>query len=176
MQSIPLAVLKLNDLDASKLLLKLHAIHTACGIETPSTALFTIVRNILHAIHTACGIETRNAKGASCGSRYCMQSIPLAVLKRDNHQRTAHNAPHCMQSIPLAVLKQGVPKRWRTLHRLHAIHTACGIETLDNRLEKFWVCILHAIHTACGIFFIFSALFSNVRFFYGIMELLEDSF
>ena len=128
MQSIPLAVLK----------------HDKNGWLKPEAAL--------HAIHTACGIETM-----------LMEQVYFEYI-------------HCMQSIPLAVLKLMNVTALVAVSKLHAIHTACGIETLDNRLEKFWVCILHAIHTACGIFFIFSALFSNVRFFYGIMELLEDSF
>ena len=57
MQSIPLAVLKL-------------------AIAPPK-----IVKNALHAIHTACGIETPKIGRRPHGSWYCMQSIPLAVLK-----------------------------------------------------------------------------------------------
>ena len=57
MQSIPLAVLKLNNLsDVIEIILKLHAIHTACGIETCQEKLVTF------------------------WFWNCMQSIPLAVF------------------------------------------------------------------------------------------------
>ena len=36
----------------------LHAIHTACGIETLSSIVNVTSTELLHAIHTACGIET----------------------------------------------------------------------------------------------------------------------
>ena len=81
-----------------------------------------------------------------------MQSIPLAVLKRDVDDVTIIGDDYCMQSIPLAVLKHFVLP---TL--IPPFHIACN----PYRLRYF---------------FIFSAVFSNVRFFYGIMELLEDSF
>ena len=59
-----------------------------------------------------------------------MQSIPLAVLKLPCAIKGVHEAEHCMQSIPLAVLKrQNYLQRFLTC-LLHAIHTACGIETL----------------------------------------------
>ena len=57
MQSMPLAVLKLP----------------AQRRETN--------RPTLHAIHTACGIETKRGNFASVFGENCMQSIPLAVLK-----------------------------------------------------------------------------------------------
>ena len=60
MQSIPLAVLK-----------------QYVGL---STGKF----NVLHAIHTACGIETRRGENVSSELINCMQSIPLAVLKQDS--------------------------------------------------------------------------------------------
>ena len=39
-----------------------------------------------------------------------------------------------MQSIPLAVLKQGAEMRHLDEIKLHAIHTACGIETAQEVL------------------------------------------
>ena len=129
MQSIPLAVLKPIVPLKRTLPIKLHAIHTACGIETNMVVSpFTITSN-------------------------CMQSIPLAVLKRlnpreegreiacnpyrlrywNNDSRLVENTnrsiacnPYrlrywnffsstrrwhlldCMQSIPLAVLKHRI--------------------------------------------------------------------
>ena len=60
MQSIPLAVLKLRFLRARKsLLFQLHAVHTACGIETNEPYGNHIQVYQLHAVHTACGIETK---------------------------------------------------------------------------------------------------------------------
>ena len=81
MQSIPLAVLKRSPFHLIKKNISLHAIHTACGIETrlprpPPLHLQDCMQSIplavlklkipwrrdfvvgLHAIHTACGIET----------------------------------------------------------------------------------------------------------------------
>ena len=44
----------------------------------------------LHAIHTACGIETSDhLSNVEEFVTSCMQSIPLAVLKRYLHQRTS---------------------------------------------------------------------------------------
>ena len=44
---------------------------------------------------------------------------------------------HCMQSILLAVLKPPLPVRVRQkLSRLHAIHTACGVEEGQIRAES----------------------------------------
>ena len=61
MQSIPLAVLKLNRLrDEEDFGIELHAIHTACGIETTVIGCSSKPLNRLHAIHTACGIETQH--------------------------------------------------------------------------------------------------------------------
>ena len=59
---------------------------------------------------------------------------------------------------------------------LHAIHTACGIETEINNISDHVIDQLHAIHTACGIFFIFRYFFSNDGFFYGIMKLSRKYF
>ena len=64
----------------------------------------------------------------------CMQSIPLAVLKHDAIRNAVVLLNHCMQSIPLAVLKHHLmelDKNKRT--PLHAIHTACGIETSEPK-------------------------------------------
>ena len=82
MQSIPLAVLKLFSCRELATHLKLHAIHTACGI------------------------ETRKSDSTVLCDTHCMQSIPLAVLKRQLDRLTVCILLHCMQSIPLAVLKQ----------------------------------------------------------------------
>ena len=105
---------------------------------------------------------------------YCMQSIPLAVLKHSCQKRDGGQAEHCMQSIPLAVLKLCSKGRVPRSSTLHAIHTACGIEThlnaagqqeiehcmqsiplavlkLRHMRESRSVYKLHAIHTACGI-------------------------
>ena len=130
MQSIPLAVLKLAQPSLVFNHEVLHAIHTACGIETIIPPFARVCRLVLHAIHTACGIETisglthlHNTKTlhaihTACGietekslpflpfGRYCMQSIPLAVLKLLSSFNTRMDVSNCMQSIPLAVLKQ----------------------------------------------------------------------
>ena len=85
MRFIPLAVLKLARASTSQTLLgALHAIHTACGIETRE--IFHIAEGLLglHAIHTACGIETGLLTRISTQINDCMQFIPLAVLKRGN--------------------------------------------------------------------------------------------
>ena len=81
MQSIPLAVLKHGFFKSVALVFELHAIHTACGIET------------LQAL----------PDGWTEGD--CMQSIPLAVLKLCLPVWKITNLVNCMQSIPLAVLK-----------------------------------------------------------------------
>ena len=39
-------------------IIELHAIHTACGIETSFEESVSLFHGLLHAIHTACGIET----------------------------------------------------------------------------------------------------------------------
>ena len=107
MQSIPLAVLKpfQNRLRDREIIL--HAIHTACGIETiviidsffkwltncmqsiplavlKQLNLFMVhpENTLLHAIHTACGIETCTHELSRTRHFHCMQSIPLAVLKQ----------------------------------------------------------------------------------------------
>ena len=58
MQSIPLAVLKLRREDSKQ-----------------------NEHDELHAIHTACGIETMYLLSGENGASNCMQSVPLAVLK-----------------------------------------------------------------------------------------------
>ena len=128
MQSIPLAVLKLVYIGYPTVLSLLHAIHTACGIETFAQDAGTRLLEQLHAIHTACGIETPSPTTLPSRNLHCMQSIPLAVLKRAS--RTYYN-----------------PRR----ELLHAIHTACGIETLAETYLRNRGMRLHAIHTACGI-------------------------
>ena len=63
------------------------------------------------------------------GRQCCMQSIPLAVLKQRRRRKLRQGLPCCMQSIPLAVLKRNM-RFFLIFHgKLHAIHTACGIET-----------------------------------------------
>ena len=105
MQSIPLAVLKLYRGFLLQMERLLHAIHTACGIETAELVYPHQIHSSLHAIHTACGIET------------------IAPATKTN------TATNCMQSIPLAVLKLISPTSTSRWEVLHAIHTACGIET-----------------------------------------------
>ena len=106
----------------------LHAIHTACGIETRHKLNLRIEIDLLHAIHTACGIETIS-----------LASWMLSPL------------PNCMQSIPLAVLKLAPHALRDEDDLLHAIHTACGIETLSSIVNVTSTELLHAIHTACGV-------------------------
>ena len=114
MQSIPLAVLKLeNEFSIAESSRKLHAIHTACGIETPQVCQ-----------HRRC-------------YRDCMQSIPLAVLKHARFGENTDCATNCMQSIPLAVLKRSHGNHGTVVQKLHAIHTACGIETVVSISQIF---------------------------------------
>ena len=93
-----------------------------------------------------------------------MQSIPLAVLKLPFPNDRLEVA-NCMQSIPLAVLKLSHLLQRVLLLRLHAIHTACGIETnkIANHTRAKWP--LHAIHTACGIFLFLARFFQTRAFF-----------
>ena len=65
----------------------LHAIHTACGIETATGEIAQSTSRKLHAIHTACGIETCALYGNAYHFLDCMQSIPLAVLKPCRSER-----------------------------------------------------------------------------------------
>ena len=37
------------------------------------------------------------------------------------------------------------------MDELHAIHTACGIETIYGKVPSSSMTLLHAINTACGI-------------------------
>ena len=107
----------------------LHAIRTACGIETRTSASLRLIAPdcmqsvplavlklhlvdeplepvVLHAIRTACGIETGKTTNFQVGCPlYCMQSVPLAVLKHVVDDAVAEFGCHCMQSVPLAVLK-----------------------------------------------------------------------
>ena len=76
MQSIPLAVLKL--------LFRLIEMR---------------VNPLLHAIHTACGIETLVRASHTHPRTNCMQSIPLAVLKKD---RFVQKIPKSMKRSPAA--------------------------------------------------------------------------
>ena len=59
----------------------------------------------------------------------CMQFIPLAVLKLRIVHLFEEIQINCMQFIPLAVLKRYQPILLLLVAQLHAIHTACGIET-----------------------------------------------
>ena len=127
MQSIPLAVLKPK----------------RSGTRRPSRPL--------HAIHTACGIETTLPPPCTARLCYCMQSMPLAVLKHIHGLVAVSTMSYCMQSIPLAVLKQNTCERIAEPILLHAIHTACGIETLSSIVNVTSTELLHAIHTACGV-------------------------
>ena len=64
--------------------------------------------------------------------QHCMQSIPLAVLKLLYNAIIPKHKENCMQSIPLAVLKRKSFSVLRSIdYTLHAIHTACGIETVS---------------------------------------------
>ena len=112
MQSIPLAVLKLlviHPKDSIEVKMKLHAIHTACGIETVSTNHDKNYRNVLHAIHTACGIETSRL----------LNQIRAAVLLHAIHTACG------IETTSRHIQKQRE-------YSLHAIHTACGIETCGH--------------------------------------------
>ena len=114
----------------------MHAIHTACGIETSVAIYSSMPISQLHAIHTACGIETDPSRRAARARRHCMQSIPLAVLKLHIAIFVYGRIRYCMQSIPLAVLKHSSAQKLAALSlTLHAIHTACGIETRAGKDE-----------------------------------------
>ena len=80
MQSIPLAVLKHAHLYHSSSDASLHAVHTACGIETSKRNMRDHQNAPLHAVHTACGIETYWTLITQIFPLHCMQSIPLAVF------------------------------------------------------------------------------------------------
>ena len=82
---------------------------------------------------------------------HCMQSIPLAVLKLFCCRTWRLRVSYCMQSIPLAVLKRIISFHFQLSVILHAIHTACGIETQTRHAPWTRTPRLHAIHTACGI-------------------------
>ena len=129
-----------------------------------------------------------------------MQSIPLAVLKQKRLQFVKIKSIDCMQFIPLVVLKH---RRWivdqSVRSPLHAIHTACGIETsaqsvchdsLCHCMQFIPLAVLkrrpiyigkRIIDIACNpyrlrYFFIFRYFFSNDGFFYGIMKLSRKCF
>ena len=81
-----------------------------------------------------------------------------------------------MQSIPLAVLKHSTRDKHEYCYELHAIHTACGIETNRySRLQYFLCYCMQSIPLAV-FFFIFRYFFSNDGFFYGIMKLSRKYF
>ena len=80
MQSIPLAVLKQIKFN-------------------PADCLHNSLRIKLHAIHTACGIETFPSEMDRVVPSYCMQSIPLAVLKKE---RFVQKIPKSMKRSPAA--------------------------------------------------------------------------
>ena len=116
----------------------MHAIHTACGIETSRRYRTRWDTIGLHAIHTACGIETFLPKPVKFVLRNCMQFIPLAVLKLEESSSDDSKALNCMQFIPLAVLKLVVNESDVVNEfTLHAIHTACGIETTTRDGREF---------------------------------------
>ena len=106
MQSIPLAVLKL-----------LPVVATQC-----------FRQNCMQSIPLAV-LKQRITLSATSKWRDCMQSIPLAVLKLAPLIAFLIFSPYCMQSIPLAVLKHKNCSAIKSLLTLHAVHTACGIET-----------------------------------------------
>ena len=104
-----------------------------------------------------------------------------------------------MQSIPLAVLKHNGGGEKKNNEALHAIHTACGIETLMFVMERmqFLYCMQSiplavlkqracSLERVCCLiacnpyrlryFFIFRYFFSNDGFFYGIMKLSRKCF
>ena len=56
-----------------------------------------------------------------CEGRYCMQSIPLAVLKRKRPFVNDEIISNCMQSIPLAVLKP-----WKECHQSKSRQIVCN--------------------------------------------------
>ena len=149
MQSIPLAVLKQICLRGLLLSRLLHAIHTACGIETrrwiiwsmlpkdcmQSIPLAVLKHNdplllprpqALHAIHTACGIETSKHGFREPHNRIACNPYRLRYWNFP-HFLIQLFVVYCMQSIPLAVLKQNAFHNFPSFLKLHAIHTACGI-------------------------------------------------
>ena len=111
-----------------------------------------------------------------CEGRYCMQSIPLAVLKQKRLQFVKIKSIDCMQFIPLVVLKH---RRWivdqSVRSPLHAIHTACGIETPSHLHWK-------TNHRHCmqsiplAVFFYFPLLFFKRRIFLWHNEAITKMF
>ena len=106
MQSIPLAVLK----------------------HQPSKGLLKTLYNCMQSIPLAV-LKLAQSEVVGTTHRDCMQSIPLAVLKPCSFDQILSKTKNCMQSIPLAVLKPHHPGWLTSDSTLHAIHTACGIET-----------------------------------------------
>ena len=130
MQSVPLAVLKPETSKCPLLNFLLHAIRTACGIETHEMRRSLSTVSVLHAIRTACGIET--------APFYVL--IEEHVIACNPYRLRYWNATstvfcpmsiNCMQSVPLAVLKLRHPDALLLWPKLHAIRTACGIETFS---------------------------------------------
>ena len=85
--------------------LSLHAIHTACGIETPEAVRVKLKVHALHAIHTACGIETRRVLAFGRLEELLHAIHTACGIETDKGISTRVIFSHCMQSIPLAVLK-----------------------------------------------------------------------
>ena len=130
MQSIPLAVLK-HVVCPSLFLGEVDCMQSIPLAVLKRVEIDVLWRNALklHAIHTACGIETVTARATARDYTNSMQSIPLAVLKLILQSCDRYCVLHCMQSIPLAVLKLAPHALRDEDDLLHAIHTACGIET-----------------------------------------------
>ena len=86
------------------------------------------------------------------GRQYCMQSIPLAVLKRKTYEfRASCDGLHAIHTACGIETLTPVKSSITNSVPLHAIHTACGIETAQAHAPTFRKVTLHAIHTACGI-------------------------
>ena len=71
----------------------------------------------LHAIHTACGIETLEYYEHNESFRYnCMQSIPLAVLKQK--ERVLRLSPFVVPAFSMQYIQKKPRKPWMTPARL----------------------------------------------------------
>ena len=79
-------------------------------------------------------LKLRIAHDSGLWHPYCMQFIPLAVLKHHGGSLLRNIDYYCMQFIPLAVLKLIGAHPHDFVVALHAIHTACGIETQISRI------------------------------------------
>ena len=148
---------------------QLHAIHTACGIETwawnsacqtcyiacnpyrlrywNSRALIPAKKVVhiaqLHAIHTACGIETHDPitvfqpREIIACNPYRLRYWNLLLLEWKKQKRYLIIAcnPYRLRYWNTVVWAFCDRSQW-----LHAIHTACGIETLMARLGALILC------------------------------------